>query len=99
MKQRPNPQVEAWLAGQAATECFISAVTEAELRFGIEILPAGQRRLQLQAALTEMFDKDFAGRVLPFDSAAAVAYATIAANRRTAGRPISQMDAQIAAIA
>jgi hypothetical protein len=46
-----------------------------------------------------MIDQDFAWRTLPFDSAAAVAYATIATDRRAAGRPISQADAQIAAIA
>jgi predicted nucleic acid-binding protein len=46
-----------------------------------------------------MLVEDFADRILPFDSAAAAAYATIAATRRLAGRPISQADAQIAAIA
>lgn len=46
-----------------------------------------------------MFEEDFAGRVLPFDGAAARAYAALAAGRQRAGRPISQFDAQIAAIA
>src|SRR5437868_6176723 len=98
MRPQPDPGVESWIAAQPAGELFITAITEAELRFGIEILPPGQRRQQLQIALAGMLDVDFAGRVLPFDSAAAVAYATVAADRRRSGRPISQMDAQIAAI-
>jgi predicted nucleic acid-binding protein len=62
-------------------------------------LPLGQKRQQLELALADMLAQDFAGRILGFDIAAAMAYATIAADRRRSGRPISQMDAQIAAIA
>jgi hypothetical protein len=99
MRPRPDSGVVAWIAAKLATDLYISAVTEAELRYGVEILPTGQRRQQLQAALGGMLEEDFAGRILPFDSAAAIAYATIAGDRRRAARPISQMDAQIAAIA
>lgn len=63
------------------------------------ILPAGKRRDSLTAAVDIMIEQDFAGRVLPFDSAAAKAYATIVAGRRATGRPISEADCQIAAIA
>jgi toxin FitB len=63
------------------------------------LLPLAKRRSGLETALSEMFAADFAGRVLPFDQAAAQAYAEIAAARRRAGRPIAQFDAQIAAIA
>jgi predicted nucleic acid-binding protein len=45
-----------------------------------------------------MFEVDLAGRVLPFDTDAALAYPEIAAGRRQGGKPISQIDAQIAAI-
>jgi len=99
MRPRPEPRVEEWLASQPGTDCFITAITDAELRYGIEIMPPGQRRQQFQIALAGMLEQDFAGRILAFDSAAAVAYATIAADRRRMGSPISQMDAQIAAIA
>ena len=99
MKPQPEARVERWLAAQAPADCFLSAVAEAELRYGIEILTPGQRRQQLQLALASMLAQDFAGRILAFDSAAAVAYAAIAAARRFAGRPISQFNAQIAAIA
>lgn len=99
MKPAPEAKVEAWLAAQSPADCYLSAITEAELRYGIEILPLGQRRQQFKTALDGMLAQDFAGRILTFDSAAAIAFATIAADRRQAGRPISQMDAQIAAIA
>ena len=99
MKPRPEAKVEMWLAAQPRSEIFLSSVTEAELRYGLAILPAGQRRQQFEVALDAMLRQDFAGRIIPFDSAAAVTFATIAADRRRLGRPISQMDAQIAAIA
>jgi hypothetical protein len=50
-------------------------------------------------ALVAMFSEDFAGRILPFDSAAVDAYVEIVSGRREMGQPISQFDAQIAAIA
>ena len=99
MKPQPEARVETWLAAQPTNECFLSSIAEAELRYGIAILPLGQRRQQLQLALAGMLEQDFAGRILPFDSAAAIAYAIIAADRRHSGLPISQFDAQIAAIA
>ena len=99
IRPRPNPSVVDWVARQPGTSLFISAVTEAELRYGVEILPAGHRRERLAAEIESTLREDFAGRILSFDSAAARAYAVIAAARRAAGRPISQADCQIAAIA
>ena len=61
--------------------------------------PEGRRRERLIAAIDAMVSEDYAGRVLPFDSAAAVAFAAIFVERRTAGRPISFPDGQIAATA
>lgn len=99
MRASPAPAVLDWFGTHDAGDMFISAVTEAELRTGVAILPDGQRRDRLQAALDAMIDEDFLGRVLPFDSGAARAYAQIAAGRRAAGRPIAEADCQIAAIA
>jgi len=99
MRPAPANAVEAWLSVQPATSLFISAVTEAELRFGLALLPDGKRRNALATAMEGMLAEDFAGRILPFDRAAAAAYAEIAAERRKTGRPIAQFDAQIAAIA
>ncbi len=99
MRPAPSPAVMSWLAAQPAASLFISAVTEAELRYGVLLLPEGRRRADLIAALEAMLTEDFAGRILPFDSAAALAFAAIAASRWQAGKPVSQFDAQIAAIA
>ena len=63
------------------------------------IRPSGRRRERLAAEVDAVVEQDFAGRVLRFDSAAAKAYAAIAASRRSAGRPILEADCQIAAIA
>jgi predicted nucleic acid-binding protein len=95
----PSPQVEAWLAAQDGSTIYFTAVGEAELRHGVAILPMGRRRSILSEAIEDMLEKDFRERILPFDRAAARAYAAIAAERRIAGRPISQFDCQIAAIA
>ena len=89
----------AWFGRHAPDSLFVSAVTQAEMMLGARVLPAGKRRNTLEAELTGMFQQDFAGRVLPFDAAAAAVYADVVSMRRMAGRPISQFDAQIAAIA
>jgi len=99
MRPVPEVAVERWLADQPAASVFISAITEAELRYGLALLPNGKRRSSLTAVMQDMLAEDFSGRILPFDSAAAVDFAEIAADRRQTGRPISQADAQIAAIA
>lgn len=99
LRPTPAPQVEAWLAAQDGASIYFTAVGEAELRHGVAILPAGRRRTALGAAIDGMLDEDFRDRILPFDRDAASAYAVIAATRRAAGRPISQFDCQIAAIA
>lgn len=99
LRARPAPAVLGWFAAQPPDSLFVSAVTQAEMLLGARLLPAGRRRQQLQQALDAMFRDDFGAHVLPFDGAAAAAYAEVVAARRSAGRPISQFDAQIAAIA
>lgn len=87
------------MAAQAASDLYLSTVNEAELLYGVETLPPGARRDRLLVEVEGMLREDFDGRILPFDSAAARAYAVIAAARRAAGRPINHADCQIAAIA
>jgi len=99
LRARPDGAVLAWFAKQAADSLYVSAVTQAEMLLGAQLLPAGKRRAQLEQALDAMFSEDFGERVLPFDASAAAAYAKVIVTRRRAGRPISQFDAQIAAIA
>ncbi len=99
LRPTPNPQVETWLAAQDGETLFFTTVGEAELRHGVALLPAGRRRGALGKAIEGMLEEDFRNRILPFDRAAARAYASIVAERRALGRPISQFDCQIAAIA
>ena len=99
MKAAPDPRVRAWVAAQPATSLYTTSITQAEILHGVALLPSGRRRLALEAAAQAMFRDDFGGRVLAFGSDAAEPYARVAADRRRAGRPISQFDAQIAAIA
>ena len=99
MRQSPDPPVDAWAAGYAAEKLYFSAVSEAELRYGAAIMPEGQRRDTLVSDIESMLLAAFDNRILPFDSEAASAFAEIVAARRRIGRPISQPDCQIAAIA
>lgn len=99
LRSAPEPAVLTWIAEQPSETLFVSAVTHAEMMLGARLLPRGKRRASLEIAVRAMFDEDFAGRTLPFDSAAVPAYVDIVSIRRAAGRPIAQFDAQIAAIA
>ena len=99
MKRLPAPQVLAWLAAQPSGALFTSTVTQAEILYGVELLPHGKRRTGLESAVAKVFEEDFAGRILPFDSDAAAMFGKIAAARQKLGRPITQFDAQVAAIA
>ena len=99
MRLRPEPAVMAWFAAQYSAELYLTTINEAELRAGAAILPPGRRRERLAAEVDAVVREEFAGRVLPFDSAAARAYAEIAGARRSLGRPILEADCQIAAIA
>jgi predicted nucleic acid-binding protein len=99
MSVSPEVAVGQWLARQSSERLFTTSVSMAEILQGIELLPQGKRRAGLLMAAEAMFSGLFPGRVLPFHEDAARAFAPIAANRRTHGRPISLFDAQIAAIA
>lgn len=99
MRATPAHSVLNWFSTQDPSTLYLSAVTEAELRTGIAILPAGQRREGLKAALDATIAEDFESRILPFDTDAAKTYADIASRRRAEGRPIADADCQIASIA
>ncbi len=74
-------------------DVFITTITQAEVLYGVEVLPAGKRRTRLQAAMEELFSADFEGRILPFDEESARLFAKIVGGREAMGRPISQFDA------
>ncbi|HJQ56644.1 MAG TPA: type II toxin-antitoxin system VapC family toxin [Vineibacter sp.] len=99
VKPRPDPGVIAWLADVDEDRVFLSVVTMAELRYGIERLATGSRRRRLDDWLRHELPSRFEGRVLPVGDAVAEAWGRIAARREAAGRPIGAMDAFIAATA
>ena len=99
MKPEASKAVVAWITGQERTRLFTTVITLAEIMYGLEIMPSGRRRTARLQLATEIFGIDFADRILPFESTAAWAFATIVATRQRAGTPIQPMDAQIAAIA
>jgi predicted nucleic acid-binding protein len=96
-KPHPNAGVVAWLAEADEDRIFVSIVTLAELRYGIERMSAGQRRRRLDQWLRDELPLRFEGRVLPVDAAVADGWGHVLAQSETVGRPISAVDAFIAA--
>ena len=99
LRPAPDAAVGNWMEKQAVAELSTTAVCEAELLLGAALLPQGRRRKELEQSIVTILQRLFVGRILPFDRAAANAYAEVASARRRIGRPISTLDAQIAAIA
>jgi predicted nucleic acid-binding protein len=99
LKPAPSEAVLRWLGAQEALEVFITTITQAEVLYGIELLSDGRRKARLSLATEKLFEEDFRGRILFFDEEAARLFAKIVIHRKAVGRPISQFDAMIAAIA
>ena len=99
MRPVADPAVLDWSEKQSPNELHSNAITLAEILYGIELLPAGKRKSNLLAGAERLFKVVLGGRVLPFDEHAARQFSQIAARRRGHGRPIAELDAQIAAIA
>jgi predicted nucleic acid-binding protein len=99
LRHAPELRVIEWMDAQAMETLFLSAITVAELRAGVALLPAGKRRAGLQEHLEKRVLPLFAGRVLPFDLACTHAYAALMAKARAAGLAIAAADGYIAAIA
>lgn len=97
-RQAPEPRVVSWLDSLPAEEVGTTAVTAAELLYGVARMPAGRRKRELAAAVRGLLGDEFRDRVLPFDEHCASRYADIVCGRETVGRPIGVADAQIAAI-
>lgn len=99
LRSAPDARVIEWMDSQSLETLFLSAITVAELRAGVALLPAGKRRSALQQNLEKRVLPLFAGRVLPFDLACTQAYADLMASARSAGVGIATADGCIAAIA
>jgi toxin FitB len=97
MRAEPAPAVLAWLRKSSGAGLYTTAVTVAEIRYGIARLPEGQRRESLHQAANEIFAA-FPRQVLPFDLASASTYADVVVGRERQDDPIDGFDAQIAAI-
>lgn len=97
MRPEPAPQVARWVRDRDRRELRTTAVTLAEVRYGIARLPDGRRKQVLLAAADDIFAA-FEDQVLPVDTAAAEQYAVIASSRERAGKPIAGFDALIAAV-
>ena len=97
MRPSPDTAVVTWLRQQARGSLVTTAITVAEIRFGLARLPVGRRAIELRQLADEVLGA-FPAQVLPFDTAAAELYGDIAAARERDGRPVDALDAQIAAI-
>jgi len=99
MQQQPDLQVVAWLDKQAAESVWINSVTLFEARYGLALLPDGQRKKLLQARFEELLTQDLQNRIAHFDTRAANQAAELAAQRKALGRPVDMRDTFIAGIA
>ena len=99
MQAAPEPKVVIWLDQQPSESVWITSITVFETRLGLALLAAGRRRQALETAFAQLLEEDLENRVLPFDDAAAIEAAALAAQRQRAGRPVDFRDTQIAGIA
>ena len=99
MRPIPNEQVQQWVSRQVIDTLFLSAITLAEIYFGLMVLPDGQKKQSLYDAFDRLILPVFSGRILPFDAQIAMSYAEIRAHARQKGFAIATADGYIAAIA
>ncbi|ALX15430.1 plasmid stability protein StbB [Burkholderia cepacia JBK9] len=99
LRREPSAAVIEWLDAQNVETLFLSAISLAELRFGVAGLPEGRRRDWLHQGIEQRVVPLFRGRILPFDDAASKAYASLCARARAAGTALAVVDGHIAATA
>jgi toxin FitB len=99
MRLQPSLRVRNWLAAMPDRDVYTTAITKAEIMYGLAILPEGRRRRGFEEAAARVFSEDFSGRILSFDDRAASHFAAVSSERRRRGRPIAIFDAMIASIA
>ncbi|ABB24724.1 MAG: type II toxin-antitoxin system VapC family toxin [Chlorobium sp.] len=99
MQQQPDPKVVKWVDSQPSESIWLSSITLFEARYGLALLPSGQRKSLLENRFEELLSDEMQHRILLFDADAAKAAALLAAERKEAGRPIDMRDTFIAGIA
>lgn len=99
MLSTPDPRVKRWADGLPRVAFCTAAVAAAELRFGVALMPAGERQKRTSRKVEDVLKHLLGGRVLAFDARSSRRYAAFRAARQRAGRPVSVQDAMIAATA
>lgn len=99
MRESPDPTVARWLSKQKIMQALVSAITIAEIGYGLARLPMGKRRQRLESKFESFLADGFEGRILPFDANAAFFYPKMCAKREKQGFAIDSVDLMIAAIA
>jgi len=98
VRPSPNRSVVEWVDEHDSSELVITALTAAELRAGVALLPESRRKDELGMRIESLLVETFAGYVLAFDVGSSAYYAEVLAVRTRGGRPITTFDAQIAAV-
>jgi predicted nucleic acid-binding protein len=98
-RAHPSRAVRAWLERQDTAALFLTTTVLAEIAQGVERMPQGRKRREVESWLDDLVEIDFAGRILSFDIAAARLFGKLAASAYAQGRPPVVGDAQIAAVA
>ncbi|RQT84118.1 type II toxin-antitoxin system VapC family toxin [Burkholderia cepacia] len=99
LRREPSAAVIEWLDAQNVETLFLAAISLAEIRLGVAVLPEGRRREWLHQSIEQRVLPLFRGRILPFDDAASKAYASLRARARAAGVAIAPSDGFIAGTA
>ncbi len=99
VKPRPNPGLIRWMESADEDRIFLSVITLAELRYGVERMPDGARRNRLERWLQHELPLRFERRVLAVDENIADVWGKTVSRSEAAGRPVSAMDAFLAATA
>ena len=98
-RPRPEPAVVGFVAVQPLESLFISTVTLAEIRFGIELVTDASRRAELNDWLALKVRPMFERRVLPISEDVMLKWRLLVEEGRKRGRTFSQPDLIIAATA
>jgi predicted nucleic acid-binding protein len=96
---RAEPSVVDWLNRQPVPSLWTTVITVFEIRYGLAVMPGGRRRSSISQSFDDVLVREFEGRVLAFDEAAAEQAASLMAQRRAEGRMQSSTDTMIAGIA
>ena len=94
----PNQAVIDWVDAQDSSSLVLTALTAAEVRAGVALMPEGRRKRDVGLRMESLLTETFAGFVLAFDIDSSAHYADIVAGRKRTGWPIGAIDAQIAAV-